>query len=140
VRNSNRRGAEFEAEVVDAMVRAGWLLLGRHVKADYGLEVDIVARAPWSDSPWWIECKGGTIPGRSGLARCDTVKKAIGTAWALRSASALHHGGRYLLVSSMMPKPGTVAMALLADALRERLIHGAVTIEGLLALGPGDTD
>lgn len=133
MKRSNDAGRQFEDDVVDAITRAQWTVHGRNVEID-GIEVDILAEHPADDRPWFIECKGGTMVGRSGLARTDTAKKTIGAAWGLRRSERVHHGV-YFVATTYMPRHGSLAHGLLLEAVDERLIHGAGTIESLLAYG-----
>lgn len=122
-------GAQFEDEVADYLARRRWRIIDRHVDID-GIEVDLLARHPEMRRPWLLECKGG-IGIRSGLARTDTVKKAIGAAWALRDAEARRRG-RYWLVGSVMPSVDSMAHELLRSAVQDRLLDGVGTVTALV--------
>lgn len=130
MRVSNDRGRAFEDEVCRALESESWTIVGRNVEID-GIEIDIVANDP-NGRRWWIECKGGEAQ-RSGLARPDTVKRALGTAWALRDSATLR-SGTYFVVTSSMPRPGSMAHRLMVDAVDAGLIVGAGTIGAMLAL------
>lgn len=130
MRVSHDRGKAFEDEVCDALEQRSWKVIGRNVSID-GIEIDIVAIDP-DGRRWWIECKGGEAE-RSGLARPDTVKRALGTAWALRDSETLR-SGTYFIVTCTMPRPGSMAHRLVVDAVDAGLIVGAGTIGAMLAL------
>lgn len=125
------RGTQFEDRVADALLERQWTILGRHTEVD-GIEVDFVAIHPEHPRQWLLECKGGDIPSRSGLARTDTVKKAIGTAWGLRNSERVA-GSVYFLVGSMLPSPRSLAHELLREAVEQGLFHGVGTIESLVS-------
>lgn len=132
---SIRRGLRFEHEVIDAVEAEGWTINALHEVID-GIEVDLTLVHP-SIGPqhkFYVECKGGTIPHCSGLARTDTVKKAIGAAWGLRNSVTIKSGS-YFLVGSMMPSSGSLAHRLLEESVQEGLFSGIGTINSLLAFG-----
>lgn len=132
---SNRRGRRFEREVIDAIEAEGWCVIAEHEVID-GIEVDLTVTHPSIGlrHKIYVECKGGTIPHVSGLARTDTVKKAIGTAWGLRKSVTIKSGS-YFLVGSMLPSFGSLAHRLLGEAVEEDLFTGYGTIKSLLAYG-----
>jgi hypothetical protein len=109
-------------------------VIARHEIVD-GIEIDITAVNPQLPQlTFYIEAKGGTIPHRSGLARTDTVKKAIGTAWALRLSKQIQQNV-YFLVGSQMPSEHSLAHKLLSDAVDAKLFYAAGPVESLIALG-----
>jgi hypothetical protein len=131
---SIRRGRRFEQEVVDSLWDHNWDVIARHEIVD-GIEIDITAIHP--ELPlltFYIEAKGGTIPHRSGLARTDTVKKAIGAAWALRDSAQIQQNV-YFLVGSQMPSEHSLAHKLLGDAVDAKLFYAVGPVESLIALG-----
>jgi hypothetical protein len=132
---SNRRGRRFEQTVLDALDEESWTVIGYHEEID-GIEVDLTAIHPaiGHRHKFYIECKGGTIPHRSGLARTDTVKKAIGTAWGLRNSTTMK-AGSYFLVSNMLPSIGSLAHRFLHEAVHEGLFSGVGSIGSLLSYG-----
>lgn len=127
------RGNRFEEQVAEAIISRRWEILSRHTEID-GIEVDFVARHPEHPRQWFLECKGGEIPYRSGLARTDTVKKAIGAAWGLRNSETLHDG-IYFLVTNVLPRRGSLAHELLTEAVGAGLFVGCGTIQSLLSFG-----
>lgn len=128
------RGKAFEAHVAEVLAEHGWQILGRRPEID-GIEVDLMAIPPNGpeDRVWLIECKGGEIPDRSGLARTDTTKKTIGAAWGLRHSTALK-SGVYFVVTTMMPSEESLSHQLLTDGVENGLVHGVGTLDSLLAL------
>lgn len=130
MRVSTDRGREFEDHVADMLTVRRWGIIDRNVTVD-DAEIDIIADAP-NGVRWYIECKGGE-GGKSGLARMDTVKRTVGTAWALRRSNTLRTGV-YFVVTSAMPRPGSRAHRLVVDAINSGLIAGAGTVSALLTL------
>jgi hypothetical protein len=128
---SHEKGLAFEDHVADTLAAREWTIVDRNVDVN-GIEIDIVTTSPVG-SLWFVECKGGDIVGRSGLARTDTVKKAVGAAWALRD-SLVHRSGRYFVVTTMMPTTDSVAHRLVTDAVDAGLLAGAGTVDALLTL------
>ena len=132
---SNRRGRRFEREVIDAVEAEGWCVIAEHEVID-GIEVDLTLVHPsiGQRHKLYVEAKGGTIPHCSGLARTDTCKKAVGTAWMLRNSVTIK-ANSYFLVGSMMPSHDSLAHRLLDEATDEGLFTGFGTINSLLAYG-----
>lgn len=128
-RESYALGAAFEQYVTEVLEYRRWTIDDRNVNID-GIEVDIVAHHPGIVDPWFIECKGGVSRG-TGLARTDTVKKAVGAAWALRD-SPVRRQGRYWLVGSLMPSERSAAHTLLRSAVDAALIDGVGTVSALV--------
>lgn len=133
-RISTLRGEAFENAVAETLLDHGWRILERRPEIE-GIEVDLMVLPPGSQNGrlWFIECKGGEIPERSGLARTDTTKKTLGTAWALRRSPAIREGV-YFVVTSMMPSEESLSHQLLTDGILGGLLHGVGTIESLLGL------
>lgn len=71
----------------------------RHPNVD--VEVDIVAEHPISGREWWIECKGSWEGTRPGLARTDTLMKALCSGALL---ALVDDRKPYMIVASHPPK------------------------------------
>jgi hypothetical protein len=113
--SASRQGRSFEDAVIAMLGVAGWVVLDRRLKV-HDIEIDIVAKDP-DDVEWWIECKGSGRGTQPGCQRSDTVKKAIGVAWALTTVDR----PKYMLITSHLPNEGTSTRALLERAQREGL-------------------
>lgn len=74
-----RKGREFEDQIARVLRFAGWTNIVRRWKWD-SMTYDIAAYSPKGDF-YVFECKGGR-----GLARTDTIKKAIGAAMVIKNA------------------------------------------------------
>ena len=107
---ASHTGRSFEQFVVGALDFYGWTVTGQRVVID-GMEIDIVANDP-SGVEWLIECKGST-GNRPGAQRSDTTKKAVGVAAHLRGGGEVRP---YMLVTSHLPKPGSVSAQMLERA------------------------
>lgn len=100
---AGRQGAAFEATVELLLQIEGWTIDARRWRQpDVDVEIDLVATDP-DGVQWWIECKGSWESDRNGLARTDTLKKAIGSAYSL---SRLPKRRPYMVVASHLPKTG----------------------------------
>lgn len=114
---SSEQGRQFEDLVVFMLKAQNWIVNDRHVFVA-GAEIDIVATHP-DGTRWWIECKGshrGKVPG---CRRGDTVKKAVGVAAYLKTQTVVETRP-YMLVTSHLPQPGTIADQMLRTALQQR--------------------
>lgn len=101
---ASRQGKAFE-DTVELLLRVeGWTINDRqwrHPEVD--VEVDIVATNP-DGQQWWIECKGSwESPSRNGLARTDTLKKAIFNGAMLL---LVEDRAPYMIVTSHLPTGG----------------------------------
>lgn len=104
---AGRQGAQFEAAVKVTLQIEGWTVTAERWRhPDLDVEVDFVATDPLGQE-WWIECKGSWEGNRPGLARTDTVKKAVSNA-ALLFLDPDHRP--FLLVASHPPKGGAGAV------------------------------
>lgn len=133
---ARKDGRDFETKVVTALAQAGWTMWGTR-KRVHGVEIDIIASPPGGPE-CLIECKGGNLIGRSGLARTDTVKKSIGTAWTLHRRQYKEGTGPpkpYLLVTSMMPKPNTQGFRMLQEAFDGGLFNNVGSINDTISWG-----
>lgn len=128
---SHERGDAFEDHVAETLSDRQWTIVDRNVTVD-GFEIDVIADAPITSLRWFIECKGG-VARQNGLARADTVKRTVGTAWGLRQSTAIR-SGVYFVVTTTMPSLGSPAHRLITDAVDEGLIAGAGTLDSLIAL------
>lgn len=111
--SSTKQGKHFESHVRAVLGFRGWTIVSdKPIKVDGG-EVDIVALDP-EGTLWWIECKGSylNVPG---LTRQDTLKKAIATAWLIRTYNPERPA--YMLVTSDLPQPASNAARYLRTAI-----------------------
>lgn len=100
---ATRQGRAFEDTVVVLLQCQGWTIIERNWREpEVDIEVDIVADSPTGDR-WWIECKGSWESNRNGLARTDTLKKAIANGALLRLLDG-HHP--YMVIASHLPESG----------------------------------
>lgn len=101
---ASRQGSAFEETVHNLLQIEGWTIHDRNWREPtIDIEIDIVATDPHGER-WWIECKGSwESPTRNGLARTDTLKKAIGNGALLRVLPDACH---YMVVTSHMPLSG----------------------------------
>lgn len=115
---SSIQGRAFEDVVVAALAFFGWKVTARRAVI-HGVEVDIVATDP-DGQEWWVEVKGSHRGKTPGASRGDTVKKAIGVAWFL---STVDDPKPHMLITSHLPKPGSVPALLLAKAQADGLLQ-----------------
>ena len=124
---SSKQGREFEDAVAFMLKAAGWTIDATKDKVE-GIEIDIVATDA-RGVQWWIECKGSHRGKTPGSKRGDTAKKAVGVAAVL---STLPDHRPYMLVTSHLPKTGTVADTMLRVA-RERGWFARIEVLSLFA-------
>lgn len=100
---ASRQGKAFEDTVELLLLVEGWTINDRHWRhPEVDVEIDIVATDPTGQT-WWIECKGSWESTRNGLARTDTLKKAIFNGAMLRLCDDRE---RYMVVTSRLPSSG----------------------------------
>lgn len=133
--SATEQGKAFEAVVLNILLYEGWAIVDTHATVE-GVEIDIVATDP-SGAEWWIECKGSHRGKTPGSKRGDTVKKAVGVAWFL---STLEDRRPYLLVTSHLPKPGTVAARLLDAAVKHGLFADVRPVGLMPHVAPDDLE
>lgn len=121
---ASQQGRNFEDVVESVLTFFGWRIVDRHAVV-FGVEVDIIADDP-NGIEWWIECKGSHRGARPGARRGDTVKKAVGVAWYLSTCTPRCP---YMLVTSHLPEPETVAGRLLEQAQRAGLFDAVKVID-----------
>lgn len=131
--SSTAQGREFEDAVCTLLKVGGWDIVERHAIVD-GAEVDIVADEP-NGTRWWIECKGSWRGSTPGAKRGDTVKKAVAVAWWL---SLVPNRKKYMLVTSHLPKEGTLSARMLDAALELGLYDAIRTPLGFVATADED--
>lgn len=116
-RLASEQGREFEQVVAFSLRSAGWAIDAvRAVVA--GAEIDIVATDP-TGQQWWIECKGSYRGKTPGAVRGDTTKKAVAVAAYLAVAVPDDQRRPYKLVTSHLPRPGTLGDRMLRAALEQ---------------------
>lgn len=115
---ASRQGSAFEETVCNLLQIEGWTIHERNWREpEIDIEIDIVATDPHGER-WWVECKGSwESPSRNGLARTDTLKKAIANGALLR---CLPYAKRYMVVTSHLPQAG--AGVLWLDAAIDRYV------------------
>ena len=138
---SSGQGRKFEDLVALVLDFLGWKVDEMRARVAKGFPtVDIVATDPVGEK-WWIECKGAN--GRSqrapGLLDVTTTKVAIGAAAILRTLSERR---RYLLVTSHLPKPGSLSESMLDVALTQGLFSDVLDLGALVTFSgtPADDD
>lgn len=134
-RQAGVQGRSFEDAVTTLLKVAGWSVVEVHAKVE-GAEIDIIADSPVG-TRWWIECKGSWRGKTPGSKRGDTVKKAVGVAWYL---SQLPDRLPYMLVTSHMPKDGTLGARMLDEAVKAGLFAEINTLGFLATVVTEDDD
>ena len=111
---ASRFGAEYEDHVGDWLEGHGFVVTGRRVRHDSGVEFDIVAEDPYGQ-PLGVECKASPDDAtQPGMVRSDNRWKVLGYLYALRlwrDRTGERH--RYALITSHMPPPGSAQRDLL---------------------------
>jgi Holliday junction resolvase-like predicted endonuclease len=124
---SSKQGREFEEAVIFMLKAAEWTIDDVKTKIE-GIEIDIIATGPDGEQ-WWIECKGSHRGKTPGSKRGATAKKAVGVAAVL---ATLPNRRPYMLITSHLPKEGTVAHTMLRVA-QEQGWFANVTVLSLFA-------
>ena len=126
-RLASEQGREFEQVVAFGLRSAGWTIDAvRAVVA--GAEIDLVATDP-AGAQWWIECKGSYRGKTPGAVRGDTTKKAVAVAAYLAVVVPEADRRPYKLITSHLPRPGTLGDRMLRAA-REQGWFAAVETAG----------
>lgn len=123
-RSSVEQGRYYEGHVRAVLTMRGWVMLSDRPMKVLGGEVDIVAFDP-DGVLHWIECKG-SYKDRPGLLRDDTAKKAIAVAWMLKRKNP--DRPRYIIVSSDLPKVGSLSSMYINEALEAGIIDGVMEL------------
>lgn len=124
------QGQQFEATVETVFQIAECEIVERKRRDMVsGEEIDHVIRTPGGNEVW-VESKGSWRGNRPGLRRSDTAKKAVATAWNLRTA---HYNDTppYLLATSHLPNPGSYSDRLLRNAVDHELFREVVQLNDL---------
>ncbi|MGQ0825674.1 MAG: hypothetical protein ACT4OX_11740 [Actinomycetota bacterium] len=107
-----QQGRQFAEQCDALLVNRGFVLDGRLVLADVGVEIDRVATAP-SGRTVWFEYKGSVQGHRPGLMRTDTLKKAVANGALL---AELGEHPPYVVLTSHVPQAGA-GLSMLRAAL-----------------------
>lgn len=131
-RMATEQGQKFEQAVELQFQIAGCVIIDRKRKdLASGEEIDHVIQTPKGHEVW-VESKGSWQGNRPGLIRSDTAKKAVATAWNLKT-SYNFATPPYVLVGSHLPKAGTYPERLLKAALEHRLFDSIVQLNDIPA-------
>ncbi len=117
------QGRQFAAQCDLLLEINRFRLVGRHVAADIGVEIDQVAIAP-SGRRVWFEYKGSFQGSRPGLLRTDTLKKAIANG-ALVGTLAEHPP--FVVLTSHLPEAGS-GLSMLRAALAAGILADAICV------------
>jgi hypothetical protein len=109
---SGIQGRQFAEQCDTLLTHLGFVLQGRRVLTEVGVEIDQEAVSPTGDAVWF-EYKGSIQGHRPGLRRTDTLKKAIANGALLR---AVPDAAPYVVITSHLPEAGSGA-AMLRNAL-----------------------
>lgn len=107
---SNSIGTKYERQIAEYLMGHGFVIIGRNVKHDSGVEFDIHARDAVGREVG-IECKAGDSgSSMPGLKRSDNIWKVGGylfqlSQWAMLNPEEIVP--RYVVVTSDMPRHGT---------------------------------
>jgi Holliday junction resolvase-like predicted endonuclease len=126
------QGKAFEDIVRTVLTVSGAQIVDQNWKDPATLEqVDFVARTS-SGVEFWVEAKGSWQGRTKGLERSDTTKKAVANGWHL---TYVHGEDRppYVLITSHLPKPGTVAAREIEDAEHAGLFSAVILADDLKA-------
>lgn len=100
-RRSSQMGKAFATTCELTLQSIGFALLGKKRIENAGIEIDQVVRNA-EGHHLYFEFKGSYTPGRPGLERTDTLKKALCNAFLMEKLSI----GPYVLMTSHKPVPG----------------------------------
>jgi hypothetical protein len=126
---SGIQGRQF-AEQCDQLLRHyRYVLRGRRLFSELGVEVDQAAESPQGRTVWF-EYKGSVQGTRPGLLRTDTLKKLIANGALLK---ALSERELYVVLTSHLPDAGAGA-GMLRTALTLGYLDDAICI-----YSPADT-
>ena len=106
------QGRQFAEQCDTLLTHLGFVLQGRRVLTEVGVEIDQEAVSP-TGAAVWFEYKGSIQGHRPGLRRTDTLKKAIANGALLR---AVPDAAPYVVITSHLPEAGSGA-AMLRNAL-----------------------
>ena len=131
-RMATEQGQKFEEAVELQFQIAGCVIVDRKRKDPAsGEEIDHVIQTPKGHEVW-VESKGSWQGDRPGLIRSDTAKKAVATAWNLKTSNDFDTPP-YVLVGSHLPKAGSYPEKLLGNALRLRLFDWVIQLNDIPA-------
>lgn len=116
------QGQQFEDAVETVFQIANCRIIERKFRDSIsGEEIDHIIRTP-AGHEVWVESKGSWRGDRPGLRRSDTAKKAVATAWNLRTSHNFETPP-YLLVTSHLPRDCTYSSCLLRNAVDHHLFR-----------------
>ena len=123
------QGRQFAEQCNQLLAHYGYLLHGRALVPNVGIEIDCVATSPGGILVWF-EYKGSVQGARPGLLRTDTLKKAIANG-ALLAGEPLRYP--FIVLTSHIPIVGA-GVAMLQTALRLKYLDDVICI-----YSPADT-
>ncbi|MCU1499656.1 MAG: hypothetical protein JWM47_3609 [Acidimicrobiales bacterium] len=117
------QGRQFAEQCDTLLTHLGFVLRGRRVLGEVGVEIDQEAVSP-TGTVVWFEYKGSVQGHRPGLRRTDTLKKAIANGALLRG---LADPAPYVVITSHLPEAGSGA-AMLATATELRYMADVICL------------
>ena len=123
------QGRQFAEQCSELLTHYEYVLHGRALIANAGVEVDCVATSPGGNAIWF-EFKGSVQGARPGLLRTDTLKKAIANG-ALLAGEPMRCP--FIVLTSHLPVVGAAA-AMRQPALRLKYLDDVICI-----YSPADT-
>ena len=121
--SASRQGRQFADQCDELLRNYGFVLAGRLLLSDVGVEVDRVATSP-RGTELWLEYKGSIQGSRPGLLRTDTLKKAIANGALLQAVGPRRP---YIVVTSHLPEAGA-GLAMLQVALRAGYLDDVICL------------
>ena len=123
------QGRQFAEQCSELLTHYEYVLHGRALIANAGVEVDCVATSPGGNAIWF-EFKGSVQGARPGLLRTDTLKKAIANG-ALLAGEPMRCP--FIVLTSHVQVVGA-AEAMLQTAVRLKYLDDVICI-----FSPADT-
>jgi hypothetical protein len=117
------QGRQFAQQCDQLLKHYGYVLEGRCLLSDVGVEIDCAATSP-NGTPLWFEYKGSVQGPRPGLLRTDTLKKAIANGALLAGAAERRP---FVVLTSHQPTSGAGA-AMLTAARQLGYLRDVITI------------
>lgn len=107
-REASETGRAYERQVEQWLTERGFVVLGRNVRHESGVEFDIFCRSPFGDEVG-VECKASKPDAKDpGMKRSDNLWKVLGYIYALGLWEARGNSRpEYQLFTSDLPVPGS---------------------------------